>query len=144
MGGEGSVVACGDGVGGGGEEGGDRERVVEDGGELQGSFVVSSGYAQRQRVLADLELENGGVAVVASSVMKGIAPIVAGDGQQAPLPRVELGLRYHQLHEFHWRRQATDVYDARPTIVLSWNEMRGATAGVSQHVADEELSEAPE
>jgi len=32
--------------------------------------------------------------------MKGSEPTDVGDGQQALLPRVELGLRYHQLNEF--------------------------------------------
>ena len=75
-GGEGGVVARGEGVGGIGEEGGERGGAVVDGGELPGSAADVSGCAQRQRVLADQELDdNGGVAD--SSAMKGRPPRVA-------------------------------------------------------------------
>ena len=75
---------------------------------------------QRQRVLADQELDNGGVAVVASSVMKGRAPVAVGDGQQhAPLPRVELGLHDHQQSKFQWRRVDTGVYDGKACVAVA-------------------------
>ena len=98
-GGEGGVVACGEGVGGVDEEGGERGGAV-------GSFTVAVGCAERQRVLADQELDHGGVGVAQSSDMKGRATPLIGDGQQAPFPPVELGLRDHQLNEFQWRRRA--------------------------------------
>jgi len=69
-------------------------------------------------VLADQELENGGVAVVQSSEVKDRAPYVAGDGQQAPLPRVELGLRDHQLNEFQWRQADTGVHDGSEAMLV--------------------------
>jgi len=88
---------------------------------------VVSGCAQRQRVLADQELENDGVAEVASSVAKGRVPIVAGDCQQALLPRVELGLRDHQLNEFQWRRENTG--GRRPVhSLLCWWKTRSAAS----------------
>ena len=120
-GGEGGVVARGEGVGGIGEEGGERGGAVVDGGELPGSAADVSGCAQRQRVLADQELDNGEVAVVTSSVMKGRVPSAASDGQQAPLPRVELGIRDHHLNESQWRRAATGEHDgshARMVLAL--------------------------
>ena len=83
------------------------------GGDQQGSATSGTGCAQRQRVLEDQELENGGVAVVASSAMKGRVPTVGGDVRQAPLPRVELGLRDQQLIEFQWRRVATGAHDGK-------------------------------
>ena len=118
-GGEGGVVACGEGVGGFGEEGDDRGGAVVNRGELQGSVTAATGCAQRQWVLADHELDNGGVAVGGSSEVKGRAPVVAaGDGQQAPLPRVDLSLRDHQLIEFQWRRAATGAHDSSESSVL--------------------------
>ena len=102
-GGKGGVVAGGEGVGGVGEEG-DSGNVVEQGRDHQGGATDAIGCAQRQRVLADQELENGGVAVPASSAMKDRASPEVGVSQQAPLPRVELGLRQHQLNKFQWRR----------------------------------------
>ena len=71
-GGEGGVVAGGEGVSGVGEEGGDR--VEADVAVLQGSAAAVTGCAQRQRVLADQELDNG-MVVVASSAMKGRVPM---------------------------------------------------------------------
>ena len=82
-----------------------------------GSAAAAIGCAQRQRVLADKELENGGVAVALSSVMKGRPSIAVGDGQQAPLPRVELGLRDHQLNEFQWRRAVTGDHNGSGSVV---------------------------
>ena len=79
-GGEGGVVARGEGVGGVGEEGGDRGGAIVEGGPLQGSAVEAIGCAQRQRVLADQELEDGGTAVGVSSLMKGRVPPLIGDG----------------------------------------------------------------
>jgi len=63
-------------------------------------------------------LQNGGVDVAASSAMKDRPPSVGGDGQQAPLPPVERGLRYHQLNEFQWRREGTGVYDGSDAILV--------------------------
>jgi len=97
---EGGVVACGEGIDGGGEEGDVRGGAVVAGGDLQGSFTELIGCAQRQRVLADQELDNGEVAVVPINAMKGRVTPLIGDGQQASLPRVELGLRDHQLTEY--------------------------------------------
>ena len=97
-------VAGGEGGGGIVEEGADRGGVEVEDGELQGSVALTSGGAQCQRVLANQEFDNGGVPVDASSVMKGRPSTVGGDGQQAPLPRVELGLRDHLLSEFQWRQ----------------------------------------
>ena len=77
------------------------------GGALQGSEVDATDCLQRQRMLADQELENGGVAVAACSEVKGrLAPTI-GDGQQAPLPRVELGHSDHKLNECKWRIEPT-------------------------------------
>jgi len=73
-----------------------RRGAVAEGGALQGIAAVVTCCLQLPRVLADQELENGGVAVAPSSVIKDNSSTVAGDGQQAPLPRVELGLRDHQ------------------------------------------------
>ena len=94
-----AVDAGGEGVGGVDAEGGERGGAV-------GSFTVAVGCAERQRVLADQELDHGGVGVAQSSDMKGRATPLIGDGQQAPFPPVELGLRDHQLNEFQWRRRA--------------------------------------
>ena len=77
--GEGGVVTRGEGVGGVSEEGDDRSGAAEDGGELQGVIAEPDGCAQRQRVLADQELENGGVAVVVNSPMKGRPPAAGGE-----------------------------------------------------------------
>ena len=117
-GGEGGVVARGEGVGGVGEEGGDRGGAIVKGGPLQGSAAEAIGCAQRQRVLADQELENGGVAVALRRVMKGRVPNAVGDGHQAPLPRVELGRSDHQLIEFQWRQVAAGVHDGSGAKVL--------------------------
>ena len=62
-GGEGGEVARFEGFGGVSEEGCDRGGAVVGGGEPQGGATVVIGGAQRQRVLADQELEHGGVAV---------------------------------------------------------------------------------
>jgi len=64
---EGGVGAGGE--GGGGEEGEDRGGAVS--GVLQGSAAAVTGCAQRQRVLADQELEQGEVDVGVSSLVKG-------------------------------------------------------------------------
>ena len=120
--GEGGVVPCGEGIGGVGEEGDDRGGAVVEGGVLQGSVAAVIGCAQRQRVLADQELENGLVAVPASSAVKSREPSVAGDGQLAPLPRVELGLRDHQLNEFQWRRVDSGDRDGSPSGELVLEE----------------------
>ena len=123
---EGGVVACGEGVGGVGEEGGDHGGTVAVDGELQGSLGVHAiGCAQRQRVLADQELENGGIAVVDCSVVKGSVHTAAGDGQQARLPRVELGLHYHQLKEFQRRR-----------AVIGPNDGSGASLALEEELVD--------
>ena len=53
-------VAGGEGVGGVGEDGDDRGGAVVIGGELLGSEAADTGCAQRQRVLADQELETAG------------------------------------------------------------------------------------
>jgi len=50
--------------------------------------------------------------------MKGRVPVRAGGGQQAPLPRVELGLRDHQLNEFQWRTVDTGDYDGSPSVAI--------------------------
>ena len=55
---------------------------MDEGGELQGSAAEAIGCLQRQRVLADRELENGEVAEAESSAMKGRAPAVVGDGRR--------------------------------------------------------------
>ena len=115
--GEGGVVAGGDGGGGGGEEGGDVVAAVQEGGDPQGC----GGGDQRLRILGDQELEHGGVAVRVSRSMKVRPSILTGDGQQAPLPRVELGLRDHQLNEFQWRRAETGVIMA-VRAYLSWKK----------------------
>jgi len=86
------------------EKGGDLGGAV--GGALQGSAALAIGCAQRQRVLADQKLDNDGVGVPKSD-MKGRVPMVVDEGQQAPLPRVEIGLRYHQLNEVQWRPAVT-------------------------------------
>jgi len=114
--GEGGEVAGGESGGGVDEEGGDGGEAVDEGGDLQGSATAVTGCAQRQRVLPDEELENGGVAVVPSSPIKGRAPTDAGVCQQAPLPRVELGLRDHQLIEYQWRPVVTGVYDGSERV----------------------------
>jgi len=77
--GEGGVVAGDEGVGGVDEEGDDSGGDIADGGELLGSAAADIGYAQRQRVLADQELENDGVAVVQSSEVKGRHVPLIGD-----------------------------------------------------------------
>jgi len=56
--------------------------------------------------------------VVASSVMKGRPRIDVSDGQQAPLPRVELGLRDHQLNEFQWHREPTGLHEGSEFFFL--------------------------
>ena len=66
-------------------------------------------------MLADQELDDGRVAV-ASSAIKGCVPMAVGDGQQAPLPRVKLGLRDHQLDEFQWRPGTTGDRDGSDAI----------------------------
>jgi len=43
---------------------------------------------------------------------------VAGYGQRAPLPRVELGLRDHHLTEFQWRRVDTGDHDGSFAILV--------------------------
>ena len=53
--------------------------VVVDGG-LLGIAAEAIGCAQRQRALADQELEDGGVAVGVSSLMKGRVLPLIGDG----------------------------------------------------------------
>jgi len=79
-GGEGGVVAGGEGVGGVGEEGGgDRGGAVVEDGELKGNATAAAGCLQRQWVLADQELEQGGVAVGVSSLMKGRVHTVTND-----------------------------------------------------------------
>ena len=94
------------------------------GGPLQGSAAAVIGCAQRQRVLADQKLDNGGVAVGVSSAMKGRPPIVAGgDGQKAPLPRAELGLRDHHLNKFQWRRAGTGEHDGSDAILVLEEEL---------------------
>ena len=47
--------------------------------------------------------------------MMGRVTIGVGDGQQAPLPRVELGLRGHPLNEFQWRRVGTGAHNRSPS-----------------------------
>ena len=96
-----------------------------EGGVLQGSVAAVIGCAQRQRVLADQELENCLVAVPASSAVKSREPSVAGDGQLAPLPRVELGLRDHQLIELQWRGAVTGVYDGSDAVLALEEELIG-------------------
>ena len=64
-------------------------------------------------------------AVEPSSAMKGSEPIVDGDGRQAPLPRVELGLRDHQLIEFQWRRLRTGHHDDSVAILALEEELIG-------------------
>ena len=127
---EGGVVAGFEGVGGVGEEGDDRGGGGVEGGAMQGSVAVDIGCAQRQRVLADQELDNGGVAEVASSVMKGRVPTVIGESQQAPLPRVELGLRYHQLNEFQWRRVDAGPHVGRASVVALVEDLIDCTNAV--------------
>jgi len=112
-GGEGGVVAGVEGGDGVGEEGGDHGEA--DVAVLQAAAEID--FAQRQRVLADQELDNGRV-VVESSAMKGRVLLAVGDGQQAPLPRVELGFRDHQLDEFQWRPGATGDHDGSDAMVL--------------------------
>ena len=83
---------------------------------LHGSEALVIDCTQRLRVLADQELENCAVVVVHSRVMKGCEPsVIGGAGQQAPLPRVELDLRDHQMNEYQWRRAITGVYDSGPS-----------------------------
>ena len=77
-GGEGGEVAGGQRVGGVGEVGGHRGGAVPVGGALQGSATAGIDCAQRQRVVADQELDNGGIVVPPSSEMKGRALTVAG------------------------------------------------------------------
>ena len=122
---EGGVVACGEGIDGGGEEGDVRGGAVVAGGDLQGSFTELIGCAQRQRVLADQELDNGEVAVVPINAMKGRVTPLIGDGQQASLPRVELGLRDHQLIELQWRGAVTGVYDGSDAVLALEEELIG-------------------
>ena len=119
----GGVVTGGEGVGGIDEEGYDRGGAVVDGGDLQGSAAAASGCAQRQRVLADEELGNGGVAMALSSAMKGRSPVASSGGQQAPFPRVELGRRDHQLIEFQWRRVPTGAHDGSRAILVLEEEL---------------------
>jgi len=76
-------------------------------------------------VLADQEHENGGVAVEASSVMKGSPPSAVLDGQQAHLHRVELGLRDHQLNELQWHRVATGPRDGSRTVFVLEEDLIG-------------------
>jgi len=64
-------------------------------------------------------------AVEPSSAMKGSEPIVDGDGRQAPLPRVELGLRDHQLIEFLWSIVETGDHDGTPSVVVLVEELIG-------------------
>jgi len=92
------VVAGDEGVGGVGEEGGDRGRAVVDVCDLLGSAAAVYGCAQRHRMLADQELENGGVVVVARSAMKSHPPVVIGECQQTPVQRIEFGLCDQQLN----------------------------------------------
>jgi len=72
-GGEGGVFAGGEGVGGVGEEGNDRGAATA-GGVLQGTLAVVIGCAQRQRMLADQELDNGGVAGVEAARRRALNP----------------------------------------------------------------------
>jgi len=118
--GEGGEAAGGEGGGGVPEKIDDRVEVVVEGGELQWSAAPASRCAERQRVLADQELENCGLVAAGSSEMKGRHCIAVGHGQQAPLPRVELGRTScdHQLNEVQRRREATGPYDERPSMAL--------------------------
>jgi len=102
-----------------GKDGEDQGGAAGPGGVLQGSVAFATGCAQLQRVL-----ENCGVVVPESSDTKGRAPSDVGDGQQAPLPRVELGLRYHQLNEFQWRRvDTTCEHDGSKSVVVLEEEL---------------------
>jgi len=83
----------GEGVGGVGEEGRDRGGAVVVGDdELQGSATGASGRERPGR--CGCKQRNEGPCRV--TILTG------GDGQQAPLPRVELSLVDHQLNEFQW------------------------------------------
>ena len=70
----GAVDARGEGGGGVDEEGDELGGAVVEGGEPKGSAVVAIGCTQRQRVLADQELDNGGVAVFLGSPTKDRVP----------------------------------------------------------------------
>ena len=111
-GGEGAEVAFDEGVGGVGEEVEDWDgavlNITQDSGDNQGGV---GSCAQQLRVLADQELENGGIGAIDNSVMKGHEPTGVRDGQQAPIPRVGLGPPRHQLNEFQWRLEVTSEHD---------------------------------
>ena len=52
------------------------------------------------------------------SVIKGRTPVVIGDGQQAPLPRVEPGIGDHQLNERKRRRADTGDHDGSGVVIV--------------------------
>lgn len=113
-GGHGAEVEFDEGIGGVGEEGGDRVGAVPLGDELPG---CAGGCEQRLRVLADQELEDFEVVVHDSSVMKG-RPFIAGEREQTPLPLVDLGLNHHSLNKVQWRTVATGDHEDQSIAVF--------------------------
>ena len=57
--------------------------------------------------------------------MKGSVHIAVGDGQQAPHPRVELGIRDHHLNESQWCRVVTGVHGGSCAILVLVEELIG-------------------
>lgn len=119
VGGEGGEVEGLEGGSCGGEEGDDCGGAFAGEGGLEGGGVAAVDGEERERVLGDEEFEDGAVGVVASSVVKRRALTAGGgDGEEAPLVRIKLGLRNHQLRELKRSRAAADAHELRPHRVV--------------------------